>query len=57
MCLIGEKTPKLDKKTRRKTKDLIDEKSPKLDKETRRKTNHLIFYILLYRGEKPPKSS
>ena len=36
-----KKPPKLDEKTRRKTRSLIDEKPPKLNKETRRKTDHL----------------
>ena len=36
-----EKPPKLNEKTRRKTKGLINEKLPKLNEETRKKIDHL----------------
>lgn len=39
---IGEKPPKRDEKTRRKTKGLIKDKSPQLDEETKRKTGHFV---------------
>ncbi len=39
---LVKKPSKLNKKTMRKTKDLIDEKPPKFDKETRKKIDHLL---------------
>ena len=45
--LIGEKPPKLDEKTRRKTRSLIDEKPPKLNKKTRKKTDHFVALWVL----------
>ena len=40
---LVKKPSKLDKKTKKKTKDLIDEKFLKLDEETRWKTNYLVL--------------
>ena len=42
--LIGEKLPKLNEKTKKKTGDLINEKSPKFNKKTKKKTNYLLLY-------------
>ncbi len=44
LCVsIGEKPPKLDEKTRRKTGSSINEKPPNLDEKMRRKTDHLLL--------------
>ncbi len=47
-----KKPLKFDKKTKRKTGDLINKKPPKFNEEMRRKTDHSFA-----RGEKPPKPS
>ena len=41
---IGEKLPKLDEKTKRKTGSSIGEKLPKFDEETKKKTNYLVLF-------------
>ncbi len=41
---IGEKPFKLNKKARKKTRDLIDKKLSKLDKKAKKKTDHLLLY-------------
>ena len=39
-----KKPPQLNKKTRKKTNDLINEKPYKLNKEIRKKTDHFLLY-------------
>ena len=53
--LIGEILPKLNQKTKSKTKGLIDKKPPKLNEKTRKKTNHLLLCAFVYERLKPFK--
>ena len=39
---IGEKPPKFDMKTRKKSRGLIDKKHPKLNEETKRKIDYFV---------------
>ena len=41
--LNNKKPSKLNKKIKKKTKDLINEKSPKLDEKIRKKTDYSLF--------------
>ncbi len=40
---IGKKPPKLNEKSKKKTKDLISKRLSKLDEEIKKKTNHLLL--------------
>ena len=42
--LICKKLPKLDEKTKKKTKDSINKKPPKFDKKTKKKLDYLLLY-------------
>ena len=55
--LIGKKPSKLDKKTRKKTKNLINKRLPKLDEKEERKIDYLYCICCFVGDEKPPKPS